>query len=104
MITQRILTAGDSLEAIAWQAYADHSHWRELADLNDLDIFEALPVGQAINVPSLDEVKALAVKAIASQVQRLTGALSNAAAAQLDLSGLKQPAAAGEFNLIGWSL
>ena len=96
-----VVNAGDSLSLLAAEAYGSVSNFREIADENGIDIFEQLPIGQAINLPSLETVQA---KVKAAQ-ERITG-LIDQADNLLDLSGIKSPGT-GEglaHQLINWIL
>lgn len=48
------INAGDSLSNIAFEILGDSSGWRELATINDIDIFKALEIGQSLTVPNKD--------------------------------------------------
>lgn len=43
---------GDSLSNIAFEVLGDSSSWRELATINNIDIFKALEIGQTLTVPT----------------------------------------------------
>jgi nucleoid-associated protein YgaU len=49
-----IVRDGDSLASIAHHIYGDPTHWRAIAEANDIDDPLKLRSGQALNVPSLD--------------------------------------------------
>ncbi|MBD2256647.1 LysM peptidoglycan-binding domain-containing protein [Pseudanabaena sp. FACHB-2040] len=100
---QYTLSSGDSLDLIAHQLLGDQSNWRELADINDIDIFEQLPIGQSIQIPTQEQVGELVAQAQAQIQQTVTSTLESVTQ-QLNLSGIKQPEAAGEYNLISWIL
>lgn len=76
------INPGDSLAKLAHDQLGDVSKFRELADFNGIeDIFEKLPIGKNLEIPSPDELKQLAM----AQVQNLIGGqLGNLG----DLSGL----------------
>ncbi|MEA5603714.1 LysM peptidoglycan-binding domain-containing protein [Nostoc sp. UHCC 0252] len=44
--------AGDSLTNIANEVLGDSTAWRELAVMNDLDIFQIIEVGQTLTIPT----------------------------------------------------
>lgn len=94
------LKAGDSLSKLAFEKLGDPSNWRELADLNNLDIFSALPVGQAINIPTTEQLKAMVISAAQAQVTNAVNDLTK----DLDLSGLKiaNPFGTLPHQLIEW--
>ncbi|MGV0103967.1 LysM peptidoglycan-binding domain-containing protein [Nostoc sp. DSM 114160] len=43
---------GDSLTKIANEVLGDSTAWRELATMNDLDIFKVIKVGQTLTIPT----------------------------------------------------
>ncbi len=43
---------GDSLTKIANEVLGDSTAWRELATMNDLDIFKVIEVGQTLTIPN----------------------------------------------------
>lgn len=51
------ISAGDSLVSIASEVLGDYSSWRELAAMNDIDIFKAIEVGQTLTVPNKEEAE-----------------------------------------------
>ncbi|MEH1803219.1 MAG: LysM peptidoglycan-binding domain-containing protein [Nostoc sp.] len=57
--------AGDSLTKIANEVLGDSTAWRELATMNDLDIFKVIKVGQTLTIPN-PEVAELKFKLAAS--------------------------------------
>lgn len=57
MTTTYILKAGDTLNNIAQDLLGDYSQWREIAYLNDLNIYDELPIGQTINIPSKEIIE-----------------------------------------------
>lgn len=95
---QYLLKAGDTLHDLAYQQLGGQTHFRELADFNNLDIFEPLPVGQPIEIPTQEQLQELTDQA-QQQIQRTVDSLTD----QLDLSGIKQPDAAPQ-SLISWVL
>jgi Contractile injection system tube protein/LysM domain len=50
-LTVHVLTEGDSLSALAYDAYGDPTRWREIAEANDIDDPTRLPRGRAITIP-----------------------------------------------------
>jgi LysM repeat protein len=94
------LKAGDSLSKLAYEKLGDPSNWRELADLNNLDIFKALPVGQPINIPTTEQLREMVIAAAQTQVTNAVNDLTK----DLDLSGLKvaNPFGSLEHQLIEW--
>lgn len=50
------INTGDTLANIANEVLGDYSDWRSLAYVNNLDIFDELPVGQNLTIPNKDEV------------------------------------------------
>lgn len=91
------LKTGDSLSKLAFEKLGDSSNWRELAELNNLDIFKALPIGQTINIPTTEQLKELAINAAQAQVRTAINDLTK----DLDLSGLK---IANPFGSQPWQL
>lgn len=43
---------GDSLTKIANEVLGDSTAWRELATMNDLDIFKAIEIGETLTIPN----------------------------------------------------
>ncbi|MFS0515150.1 LysM peptidoglycan-binding domain-containing protein [Nostoc sp. UIC 10607] len=53
MSTQPIVfSSGDTLTSVAYKVLGESSGWREIADINDLDIFSLIEVGQSLTVPT----------------------------------------------------
>ena len=50
---------GDSLGKLADRYLGDVSNWRELADLNNLDIFAPIPQGTVLEIPDADQLRSL---------------------------------------------
>jgi hypothetical protein len=93
--TQEIRT-GQSLASLAGSLYGDSSYFRELAELNNLDIFDPQSLaGLSIQVPSLEEIKGKASSAIASTISQLN-------TQSLDLSAIRGPASLSPSQLIEW--
>ncbi|WP_414579114.1 LysM peptidoglycan-binding domain-containing protein [Anabaena sp. CCY 9402-a] len=57
MIVQ--LKKGDTLVRVANKYLKTYSQWREIAQINELDIFDDLPVGKNIKIPDREELKKL---------------------------------------------
>lgn len=93
MISERILTAGDSLSAIAAEVYGEVGSFRDIADANDIDIFEVLPVGKSIVIPALADVQKSIKQAATQAASTVDG---------LDLSKLKQPETGNPWQLLSW--
>jgi len=53
-----VVVAGDSLEAMAYNAYGDPALWREIAHANGIDDPMRLPPGTALLLPALEEIEA----------------------------------------------
>ncbi|MGJ3244934.1 MAG: LysM peptidoglycan-binding domain-containing protein [Elainellaceae cyanobacterium] len=51
------ITAGDTLESLAFRHLGDGQNWRELADINEIDIFEPLQIGTLLDIPNKDELQ-----------------------------------------------
>ncbi|MBD2196617.1 MULTISPECIES: LysM peptidoglycan-binding domain-containing protein [Calothrix] len=51
------ISAGDSLANIASEVLGDYSSWRELAVMNDIDIFKAIEIGQTLTIPTKEEAE-----------------------------------------------
>ncbi|CAO5238206.1 CIS tube protein [Frankia sp. AgKG'84/4] len=51
------LTAGDSLQSLAWREYGDPTAWRGIAELNGIDDPMRLPTGLDILLPAADEAR-----------------------------------------------
>ena len=49
--------SGDSLVKIAEEVLGDSSNWRQLADINNLDIFSVIEVGQSLTVPNKESAE-----------------------------------------------
>ena len=50
---------GDTLSKIADQQLGDFTQWRELADFNNLDIFEQINPGVNLQIPDADQLRSL---------------------------------------------
>lgn len=92
----RIIKAGDSLGNLADEIYGNVGNFREIADRNGIDIFEVLPVGRRLDLPTKDEAKA-AIAKVTQQAARLADQVNG-----LDLSSIKQPETNNPFQLISW--
>lgn len=99
---QIITTAKDSLLTLAKEKLGDSDLWREIADVNGLDIFEPLLSGRSIQIPSREQLETLAKDRLQQEAGRLLGDLEQ----QLDLSSLKQsnPFGSQAWQLIEWIL
>ena len=87
-----IVQPGDTLAKLAQQQLGDFTQWREIADFNDLDIFQQLPTD--LQIPSADEVRSL----LQAQGQQLVSQLP-------DLSSVATSRFQGsldEIKLIDW--
>lgn len=84
------INVGDSLSKIAHQQLGDVSKWREIADLNGLDIFKQLPIGSQLKIPSAADLERLAT-------EQLKKVLGDKLGSKLDLSAIAQ----GKFHQIG---
>lgn len=86
--------AATGLDVIAYELFGDPGNFREIAEVNGLDIFEQLPIGEQIEVPTQEEILAKAKEVIGSN-------LNDYIDSKLDLSKLKQK---NEylFRLIDW--
>ncbi|HEX8865376.1 MAG TPA: peptidase M23 [Lentzea sp.] len=51
------LTAGDSLQSLAYQAYGNPELWRHIAEANDIDDPMRLKLGSTVLVPALEEIQ-----------------------------------------------
>lgn len=115
---QVTLNVGDTLQAIAQRQLGDYSQWRELADLNDLNIFESLPIGGSIRIPSSEQLEQAAQQRLGQLTGQLEGltnqqqiqklieqGISAANLPQLDLSGLRN-ANSGKlpWQILSWIL
>jgi len=52
-----VLVAGDTLASVAYKHYGNAGAWRAIAEANDIDDPMRLPVGVALLVPALTEVR-----------------------------------------------
>ncbi len=95
---QHVLKAGESLESLADEVYSKANAWRDIADKNGIDIFAVLPIGQAIDLPSREEVDT-AIEKVREQALAIAGKVD-----QLDLSAIKQRTTGQDFQLISWLL
>lgn len=97
---QYITNLGDSLDNLAHKFYSDFRNWRELADINSLDIFEDLTPGSNLRIPTKQEIDNL-VNTVQNTIQRV-GSINYD---QLDLSVLTTSVAAtNPHQLIDWIL
>ncbi|MBD2168066.1 LysM peptidoglycan-binding domain-containing protein [Calothrix membranacea FACHB-236] len=65
------INVGDSLANIANEVMGDYSQWRELAEMNDLDIFKAIEIGRTIKIPTAKEVENSLKKAVTNEVDKV---------------------------------
>ncbi|MEV6242729.1 peptidase M23 [Lentzea sp. NPDC051838] len=54
---QHTLTAGDSLQSLAYKAYGNPELWRHIAEANDIDDPMRLKLGSTVLVPALEEIQ-----------------------------------------------
>ena len=52
-----VLTAGDSLQSLAYQAYGNPELWRHIAEANGVDDPMRLKLGTTVLVPALEEIQ-----------------------------------------------
>lgn len=70
------------LDVIAFDQLGDAGRFREIADLNGIDIFEQITSGKQIQIPNKDELVQIAVGAIGKTLSQYINE-------KLDLSKLK---------------
>ncbi|AUT00888.1 hypothetical protein CLI64_11035 [Nostoc sp. CENA543] len=59
-ITKEVqLAKGDSLVKVANKYLGEYSRWREVAQINGIDIFDGLPTGKNLKIPTREELKKL---------------------------------------------
>jgi hypothetical protein len=59
-LTNKItIKPGDSLANIAHEFMSDYSEWRSFAYINKLNIFDELPIGKSLTLPSKEEAENL---------------------------------------------
>lgn len=100
-ISRRIeLTAADSLDNLAHRYLGNASYFREIADLNNIDIFSDLPVGRTITIPSKAQVEEIVRERLSKIASQVTSQLDD----ELNLAPLlsSNPAAAENYQLISW--
>nr|WP_322686610.1 LysM peptidoglycan-binding domain-containing protein [Nostoc sp. DedQUE07]MDZ8133231.1 LysM peptidoglycan-binding domain-containing protein [Nostoc sp. DedQUE07] len=99
---------GDSLTKIANEVLGDSTAWRELATMNDLDIFKAIEVGQTLTIPNPEVAERkfrLAASAqisnVSDQVQATITEITQSREAQtiLNLLGTSQENILRDVNL-----
>ncbi|MBD2515186.1 LysM peptidoglycan-binding domain-containing protein [Nostoc sp. FACHB-973] len=87
---------GESLESIAHEFIGDYSYWREIAESNNIDIFQPIEIGKSIKIPSDKEIKDMAITVV------------NDILAELDLSPLSKGVASSygtsDYRIIDWVL
>jgi predicted TIM-barrel enzyme len=98
MATQHLIQPQDDLRSIALQYLNDEQYWRELATYNNLGVFDQLPIGRTIDIPSLSDAKQIASAALTQVVSQVSTDLG--IPDYLDLSSIKQIGSAQ--NLISW--
>ena len=54
---RHVLTAGDSLQSLAYQAYGNPELWRHIAEANGVDDPMRLKLGTTVLVPALEEIQ-----------------------------------------------
>ncbi|MBW4421187.1 MAG: LysM peptidoglycan-binding domain-containing protein [Myxacorys californica WJT36-NPBG1] len=94
------VSSGSTLADIAYETLGSSSNFREIADWNELDIFQQLPIGQSLSIPSKEELKTLAINLAKTEVRKAVDPLLK----DLDLSSLKAANPFGLFDhqLISW--
>lgn len=99
------LNAGDALDLISYEKFGTIDYWRELAEENGIDIFDRLPIGQDIKIPTLESVKAKALEfARTKALDAATDFLEDGKLDKFDLSSLKQEGTENPWQLINWVL
>jgi hypothetical protein len=68
-------TNADSIADIAFDKLGDVTKFRELADFNGLDIFQQLPIGSEIKIPTPAELESIAREKLRSELGKLTSSL-----------------------------
>ncbi|MEH1957661.1 LysM peptidoglycan-binding domain-containing protein [Nostoc sp.] len=99
---------GDSLTKIANEVLGDSTAWRELATMNDLDIFKAIEVGQTLTIPNPEVAErkfrlaaSAEISSINEQVQATITEITQSREAQtiLSLLGTNQENILRDVNL-----
>ncbi|AVH67029.1 LysM peptidoglycan-binding domain-containing protein [Nostoc sp. 'Peltigera membranacea cyanobiont' N6] len=99
---------GDSLTKIANEVLGDSTAWRELATMNDLDIFKAIEVGQTLTIPNPEVAErkfklyaSTEISNISDQVQATITEITQSREAQtiLNLLGTSQENILRDVNL-----
>lgn len=96
-ITQ--LSVGQSLSTIANKTLGNYSLWREIATLNNINIFQPSTIGKNISIPNPKQIESMLNSNATTQ--------ANNVLKTLDLSSLSKgltSAATNEFRLISWVL
>lgn len=93
IIGKYVIQAGDSLESLSHQAYGQIESFRDIADVNGLDLFDELQVGAEIEIPTREQVS----QAIESVTNRALAVVD-----ELDLSSVKQKSTVRNSQLISW--
>lgn len=93
------LSNGSSIADLAFDRLGDALNFRELADFNDLDIFDNLPIDLPINIPNAQDLQTMAR-------EKVRDALSDVAG-DLDLSAIAAGRAGGvdvnqAIKLVDW--
>ena len=101
-MTQYEIKPGDSLELISHSLFGDITYFRDIADTNNIEIFDELKVGTFITIPTVKEIKRK-IEAGVREVSLLTQqSLNPGYLKSLDLSGLKQAESVAAFQLVSW--
>ncbi|MEH2094000.1 LysM peptidoglycan-binding domain-containing protein [Nostoc sp.] len=99
---------GDSLTKIANEVLGDSTAWRELATMNDLDIFKVIEVGQTLTIPNPEVAErkfrlsaSAEISNISDQVQATITEITQSREAQtiLNLLGTSQENILRDVNL-----
>lgn len=97
---QRVeLKSGDTIYKLAASYCGSRDKWRELLLYNDLDIFDDLPIGESLTIPTQAEIQQIGTALIDRVVSNASAVITE----QLDLSQIKQPDT-GDYSLISWIL
>ncbi len=80
-------SSGDTLLSLAQRHLGDFRQWRALADLNNLNPLEGLPIGVNLNIPGKDELFKEAQPILSGVALGLNGLQGRVAATLRQLEG-----------------
>jgi len=82
------LSSGQSIADLAFDRLGDSLNFRELADFNELDIFDDLPIDLPIEIPNPQDLQAMAREKVRDALSGVAGDLDLSAIAAGRVGGV----------------